>query len=48
MKKRNPFHKRFFAGVECIRRYQRSLFFILVFGVFSRVVRDDLTKGLRR
>ena len=34
MKKRNPFHKRFFSAVECIRRYQRSLFFILVFGVF--------------
>ena len=34
MKKQNPFHKRFFSAVECVKRYQRGLFFILVFGVF--------------
>ena len=33
MKKRNLLHKRFFSGVESIRRYRRSLFFILFFGV---------------
>ncbi|MYA72594.1 VCBS repeat-containing protein [Candidatus Poribacteria bacterium] len=34
MKKRNPLHRRFFSVAERTRRYQRSLFFILFFGVF--------------
>ena len=34
MKKRNPFHKRFLSAAECTRRSRRTLFSILVFGVF--------------
>ena len=34
MKKRNPFHKRFLSVAECTRRSRRTLFSILVFGVF--------------
>jgi len=34
MEKRNPLHRRFFSVAERTRRYQRSLFFILFFGVF--------------
>ena len=34
MKKRNPFHKRFLSAAERTMHYRRSLFSILVFGVF--------------
>ena len=34
MKKQNRFHKHFLSAAECIRCYRRSLFFMLVFGVF--------------
>ena len=34
MKKRNPFHKRFLSAAKCTRRSRRTLFSILVFGVF--------------
>lgn len=34
MEKRNPLHKRLFSVADCARRYRRSWFFILFFGVF--------------
>ena len=34
MKKRNPFHERFFFAAECTEHYRWSLLSILIFGVF--------------